>query len=181
MDLILEIINEDHLRPIGDFECDDEKALSDYLKTDAYDDYQSGEGVTYILTNQSRNQIFGYFTIRCNSLQAKKSCSKDIIIPCVEITKFAVHWDHRKKSIGTILMQEGIMNIIKAIGEKVGVKGIMLFSLEKSVSFYEKFGFRKFENDIQSDIVALTETYSEDCYGMFALLDESKQIAYNGD
>ena len=51
---------------INKFHCADsypEKGLEDFLKNDAYEEMENGDGTTYLIVNTIENNLYGFFTI----------------------------------------------------------------------------------------------------------------------
>lgn len=137
MQLILERIQDKHLRNIGDFECREEE-METFLKNDAYTYDKDGEGNTFILSNDL-DEICAYYTVKTNSVQVIDNSSKYAkfrVFPAVEIARLAVDMRFEGKDIGSALLGRIIEDVLE-VKKILGIKYIFLFSIPSAVRFYK--------------------------------------------
>ncbi|HCL4455022.1 TPA: GNAT family N-acetyltransferase [Clostridium botulinum] len=147
----IERINADkHLRIMGDFDCGLEEEMTVFLKNEALNYDENGEGNTFlILYNNCKNQrtIIAYFTLKANIVKIKdeKYEGQIRIVPSLEIARLAIDKDYQNKGYGKKIMKY-IITLANEIKEKIAIKYIIVFSVESALKFYkEKFNFQEFE------------------------------------
>lgn len=130
---------KEHLRLVGDFECEDE-GIENFLKNEAHTYDSTGEGNTYILVDENdKNQkkIVAYYTLKCNGIQLKdKTLHK--VLPALEIARLGVDINHNRKGYGSIMLAMAVNVAIHLKEKHVGVKYIHLFSVPNALNFYKK-------------------------------------------
>lgn len=172
MGLFIERISDKHFRAMSDFECR-ESEMEDFLKNEAYQYDNEGEGNTYILSDESAN-IHAYYTVKANSLQIVDSNSryeKFRVFPAVEIARLAVDMKYEGSGIGSILLGY-IMDEVNKVRDIIGIKYIFLFSVPCATRFYKtcnKVGI-KF-NEFPKGVQYLRDSNSQDdCVPLYITL-----------
>lgn len=162
--------------------------LEAYLKYSAWDDDLNGEIKAYVVKTYFSNEIVAYFALKTSAMiidskisnaqgdktykHGKKLVSE--IIPCVEISHFAVNdrfrEKHNVKTLGNIIYPEFIYPIIDKFSKIVGVRCILLYAAgdEHLVNYYEKvFGF---ETTQDTEVVPVMPYYDIGCVPMYYML-----------
>lgn len=142
-------IKELHSKQIlKSFDCGNED-LNEFLSRYALKNDLLGIGKTFLAVDEE-NQICGYFTLSAaqiafetvpESFQAKLP---KYPVPAIRIARLAVSKNLQGKGAGKWLLREAFIKILAA-SEIVGLKFIIVDAKETSKTFYEQFGFIKFE------------------------------------
>ncbi|MHB9924573.1 hypothetical protein [Clostridium botulinum] len=182
MALYLERLSDKHFREVDDFECGIEyDSLANFLKNEAFHYNTTGEGNTYLIKSDVKNQIIAYYTLRSNSIQMENPEFEDkqlpdddkrkyIVIPTIELSRFAVHMDYQNKKLGQNILLNYVLPHIFFIRKLIGVQAILVLSLDdkKTKHVYNKVGFEKMENKLQT----LIEYENEKCVCMIIKFEE---------
>lgn len=152
----ISLLEEKHRGLFKDFKTGNkypEKGLGDYIQNDAFEDMQSGDGVSYVVLNNDENgelgELVAYFTLVSSAMPCIYRTEDDEVyeailgIPAIKIHMFAVsdkYQDvfYKNKPIAAWIF-ETIINIIDERSKKdVGIKAIYLHALPSSKTFYKK-------------------------------------------
>lgn len=127
------------------FSCNDDD-LNNFLKDDALNDQK-------IMINKTnlcfyKNELVGYITLSNDTIGTKEVIVRDAIetkykkYPAMKIARLAVDSKYEKKGIGTYLLYAAIGKAL-SISDSVGCRFVLVDSKKESITFYEKFGFKK--------------------------------------
>ncbi|WP_291649172.1 GNAT family N-acetyltransferase [Clostridium sp.] len=131
-------ISDKQLRKISDFECQ-ELEMEEFLKGEALQYDEDGEGNTYLVINEA-DEICGYYTLKANSIQVindESTYKKYTVFPAVEIARLAVDKKFEGNNIGSAILGTIVDLVNNNIRKMIGVKFIYLFSLPCAVRFYK--------------------------------------------
>lgn len=135
---------------IKDFDCGND-VLNEYLKTEAYFDY---DAVTHITVDKLDNCL-GFFSLSCSGLYLNDS-RVNHIFPAVELKCFAIDRKYQgkyncensiKSTYAELMLSKVIFDFIYDFTENLcGASRIILYSVPKAVNFYRRADFDFFEN-----------------------------------
>lgn len=132
---------------LKDFDCGNE-ALNEFLSRYALKNDKLGIGKTFLGVDE-KNQISGYFTLSAAQIafetvpESFQARLPKYPIPAIRIARLAVDKKLQGKGVGKWLLKESFKKII-AVAEIVGLKFIIVDAKETSKTFYEQYGFIKF-------------------------------------
>lgn len=165
------VIDDEYLKLLDEFTCGEE-GLDSFLYDSACIHHNRGEGITTLIVDDDEKEIIAYYTLKCNALQHDDLNVPDRaqVIPAIEISRFAVKTNYQNDGWGTALLGTYVFKSIFDISNKIGVSCIMLYSLpeERNIHFYGKFGFEKFDSEIQN----LIESNNTGCIGMYVSMNK---------
>ncbi|MBR2216222.1 MAG: hypothetical protein IJ849_10790 [Selenomonadaceae bacterium] len=165
---------------LQNFDCGEEWSMSYFLRYDALEAYRQGQAMTNVFVDCATGLVLGYYSLKSNSFLHKyvhpySGCAVSDTVPCVEIARFALDKQFQRQKLpgsdikySEYLMSEALQDINDLREYLVGVKAVMLFSLNKpkQIHFYHKFGFKEFA---PSDGIHQS-TEVEGCLPMYLLL-----------
>jgi ribosomal protein S18 acetylase RimI-like enzyme len=146
-----ELVSKEYGSISFDFKSNDDDGFKDsfrdYLIQNAIIDQEKGIGTTHLFIDENdstgEKKILGFYTLRCSSLIISSEGNNKIGEPALEIYELAVHKDYERTGIGSILMKNIFANAINLNKTLIGIKHVVLCSIEDAVKFYEdKFGFK---------------------------------------
>lgn len=147
LQITIKNLEESDLPRLRNFSCGN-LSMDNFLQQEAYLYHTTGEGITRILINEDNNDILGYCTLRCGLWKIYDPTMYDDYreIPCIEVSRLAVHsfWQHQQQGtrLGFALMKYIILFIINNIATQVGCRFITLYSVPEKVNWYSDcFGF----------------------------------------
>jgi len=131
---------------LSSFDCDDLELnlfLKKYAKQNQFRHYI---GTTYVYIYEEK--IIGFATVSVGSIRSEniQNISKypKYPLPILRISRLAIDKSFKNQGFGKELLKFAI-NIAKEQKDKCGCIGILVDAKEKSVKFYEKFGFEILE------------------------------------
>jgi len=155
------LLNSESVYLLNDFHCGDDE-IDRYVKEDALEDSECGNGVTYLVVNKRNNCLIAYYTLASTSLlyfeekQTSQTDTDDNVtvrgMSSVEIKMFAVnttyqdllYYDDVSEDnflISCIILGSIIAGIYTISMETLGVKMIVLHSVPDAYNFYLRNGF----------------------------------------
>ena len=149
---------------LSNFKCEKDKDVQGFLKEKSIKFENEGQTATYILfndevSNDNNLQIDGYFSLALkvfsfssdisNRQKSKISGKKDKEVPAYLIGQLARN-DLAKKGIGKELINLAIQNI-KNAQNYVGGRIVYLDCKDELISYYEEFGFKFIQKNINDD------------------------------
>lgn len=156
-DFSIRVLNKENQCISYEFNCGDkypEKGLADYLKVDAIKDMEIGEGVTYLVIDNNRKKLAGYFTLVSSAMTYRyrtESLEDGIYeclcgIPAIRISMFAVDVNYQDvfcegRPIASWILDLLISKVDDISNSVSGVKAIFLHSLPSAENFYLKNEF----------------------------------------
>jgi len=154
-DYSVALLSEDNKAQIKGFICGNhypEAGLADYLENNALDDIRNGNGVTYIIKDNSNNRLIGYYTLEASSLpyfyRDEEDEDYEVLcgIPAVKINMFAIDSQYQDlffegKPISAWILESIISEIYNMSVSGLGIKAIYLRPLPSAEKFYLKNGF----------------------------------------
>lgn len=165
----IEELNESHKELIKYFSVGNsrvsDKSFNCYIKDEAFEDQQNGDGVSYIVYDvraQDEKEVVAYFTLMASSIPYISRLREDngsyneeqCGISAIEIRMFAVNEIYQDTFYqGELIAAMVFKNIISMIDDMskntLGVKAIYLHSVAEAESFYEKCNMNKMEKYMQ--------------------------------
>lgn len=158
--LVLRNLEESDLPQLKFFRCGN-SGMDEYLHDHAYKYHRTGEGITKILVRENAPQIFAYCTMTCGVWKfIDEEMYEDVReLPCVEISRLAVHTDFQDGfgglHLGTELLSHLLVFIKREIASHVGCRLIAINAVPDKVDWYMKF---RFEITDQTEIHNKDET-----------------------
>jgi GNAT superfamily N-acetyltransferase len=106
---------------------------------------KNGYTQLYILREQEKKSIIGYFSLSSSTIQWDESLSLEKItryVPGVLLGMFAINNNYRRKGFGSDLIKKAV-NIALEISETIGCRCIFVDSLinPETIKFYLNMGF----------------------------------------
>lgn len=145
-------INEETYDLFTYFDCLHE-GINNFLFSKAKQFNMEGLGTTHLAIDTNKNRIMGYFTLKNSSLLYSVNSGKSFRgMPSTEIYMFAIDKEYQgikydsKRNISDIILDYTIKKINRNRKEISASRFIILNSLEKSMSFYERNNFEDFND-----------------------------------
>jgi len=143
--VIIEPLDKAHDRAA--FSCGD-KALDNYLKTQARQDIAKKVAVTFVLVPEGTKTIVGYYSLSSTSIrldrlpsELAKKLPKYPDIPSTLLGRLAVDLHYRGKGYGEFLLVDALKKSYEQ-SDKIGSAVILVDAKnEAAQDFYERYGF----------------------------------------
>ncbi len=127
-----------------------DKPIQQFIRRDALRSGQANLTRTYVAKHEGETKIAGYISLMCAEVAFERSYSiadkagadRYEFQPAVRIARLGVDAGSRSQGIGRMLVEAAIGIVQAAIQPTIGCRFIILDAKQKSVSFYEKLGFR---------------------------------------
>lgn len=134
---------------LKNFDCEID-ALNEFLSKYALKNDQLGIGKTFVALDH-QDKIVGYFTLATAQV-AYQEIPDDYRgklpkypIPALRIARLAVDKELKEKGIGKWLLAQAFVKIIQ-VADVTGIYFIIVDAKESSKSFYEHYGFIRFND-----------------------------------
>lgn len=142
---IIEHLEKKHHK--NEFNCGID-ALDQYLKTQASQDIRKNVAVTYVLTSQNSEQIFGYYTLSSIGIfpgelpeELVRKLPRYPILPGVLLGRLAVDKNLQGKKFGLYLLMDALKRSL-AVSNQIGIVAVIVEAKdENAVAFYRHNGF----------------------------------------
>jgi len=129
------------------FQCGIE-ALDNYLKIQASQDAKKNAAVTYVLTTESSEQVFGYYTLSSMGIfpgelpdELIKKLPRYPMLPGILLGRLAVDASGQGKKIGVYLLLDALKRSL-SVSDQIGIVAIIVDAKnENAAMFYKKYGF----------------------------------------
>ncbi|MCC5951592.1 MAG: GNAT family N-acetyltransferase [Acidimicrobiia bacterium] len=127
------------------FSCG-EPALDRWLATQARQSMASRDAVTYLLLDDDRDRIAGYYCLSAGSVrkdQAPPSMARRAPepMPVVRMGRFAIDSDYQGLGWGAELLREALLSAVSG-ATFIGGRAVLVDAIgEQAVAFYRRFGF----------------------------------------
>lgn len=127
-------------------------SLAAYIRTQAGQDVRRDLAICYILSEPGRSLIIGYYTLSATSIDAislpavlAKKYGRYHVLPATLIGRLAVDSRYRDQGLGETLLLDALRRTLRT---GIASMAIIVDALnESAASFYERYGFRRFEDD----------------------------------
>jgi len=152
--VIFEFLPLDNHIHTRSFDCG-EPPLNTYLKRYALKNDRSGIGKTFvaIIKDDPQRKAVGYYTISMAQIEAG-SLPLDFQkrlprypVPAMRIGRLAVVRDLHNKGLGTEPLLDALLKALH-LSDQVGIYVVIVDAKEKSIGFYERFGFIPFTEQL---------------------------------
>lgn len=125
-------------------------ALNQYLKTQASQDVKKNVAVTYVLTTQTSEKILGYYTLSSMGIfpgelpdELIRRLPRYPVLPGILLGRLAVDDSCQGKGVGLYILIDALKRSLM-VSNQIGIVAVIVDAKnEKSVTFYEHFGFIK--------------------------------------
>lgn len=151
MKLVYEALTAEH--EFRAFSCGNSD-IDNYFKNEAYADQCRGISSTTVV--KQNDLIVGVFSTRCTQIEIKdkeklaSGIYYDRYWPAIEVTYLAVDLNYQKQGIGKKIVKRVTLQAVFNT-KWLGAKYLFLWSVPKSIDFYEKLGFEKTDIAGQGD------------------------------
>lgn len=168
---VVDILEDKHTSLLNAFNSSNSE-IDRYLCEEAFENQRNGKGVTYLILNTNKTSVIAYYTISSSVILTSVGNNKISGISAIEILKFAVSVKYQdylyNTQYGKILFSDLIFghllgDIYSMAINTLGIQMIILHSLPKAVTFYERNGMDKLNHYYQ----ALYDDYNKDCIPMY--------------
>jgi ribosomal protein S18 acetylase RimI-like enzyme len=154
---------QNELSPL--FECGNQ-ALTLFLKS--YDSLDNFFGKTYIMLDESKNRIIGYYNISTGHIEDENHIRTG---GTVYINCLALDVNYQKKKIGSYYISDRLLcdclKRIENIRKEIGFGFVTLSSTDEGLKLYERNGFCELEDDM----LMAKNTGEDACIPMYLPLD----------
>ena len=126
--------------------------LNEFLTRYANKNDELGIGKTFVALDEN-DKIVGYFTLATAQVVYQESPNEyrgklpKYPIPALRIARLAVDKELKEKGIGKWLLAQAFVKIIQ-VADVTGIYFIIVDAKETSQSFYEHYGFIKFNDEV---------------------------------
>lgn len=138
--------------------------LDTYLKTQASQEVKKRVAATYVLCEQDSSVIIGYYTISTASIETTqlpeeitKRLPRYSALPAMLIGRLAVDQHYRGRRLGEYLLVNALRRCLK-LSQEIGAMAVLVDAKDEgAVRFYERYGFRRFEDRPRSLYMPMVE------------------------
>ena len=124
------------------------KLLDDYLRTLAGQDARKHLSVTYVLNNNERNKIAGYYTLSASSIELAdlpqtlaKKLPQYPFVPATLIGRIAIDLECQKQGLGEVLLFDALQRAYLT-SQTIASLAVIVDAIDDSaIKFYKKYGF----------------------------------------
>jgi len=166
---------------VASFDCSNE-GINFYLRNNAVHDVSS---VTHLFIDERNNHVVAFATLAATGITIEKGFQDDeemstTLIPAYEIKYFAVdksyqhmrYCEEEKETLSYFILSHIISYIEDIAGVGIGALQIVLYSVMKATHFYQRSGFRGFNNNMRGD-----QGYNvENCIPMYLEISHGESI-----
>jgi len=130
-------------------------ALDQYLMTQASQDIKKNVAITYVLTPQDSDKVWGFYTISSIGIfpgelpdELSRKLPRYPVLPGILLGRLAVNESSRGKKIGQLLLIDALKRSL-TVSHQIGIVAVIVDAKDDTaVTFYKHFGFIPFlEND----------------------------------
>lgn len=115
------------------------------------------ETVTYAAIDKEKQLIIAIMTLVASGiyfLHKPPSVRPNIVMPAVEIKNFALDERYQKTplsatcdtTLSRMIFSKYMRDILELSKNTIGIKKIVLYSVDKAITFYQRFGFKQFKS-----------------------------------
>lgn len=187
------LLSFEHIKMTSKFDCGAD-ALSEYLNPGMFgcakNAFTDKSAVTFIITNEDRKEIVGYYTLSCSGIVTDKGSkySNNIIIhPAVEIKMFALDNNYRGmylnekeekkgkkdgKKLSNQIFSMILDEVIHFTKEKCGAGLIILYSVPWAIDFYTAHHFKPFK----MEFIKNSDDFVNGCIPMYLALNKEPDL-----
>lgn len=170
------ILEREHKDLAKQFKCGNDY-IDKFIRTISYKDKET---VTHAAIDVKNNHIIAILTLVATGIYtepSKLSKREKKVISAVEIKNYAVDMRYQKmpysqnKSDNTLsyqILNKYIKDIFELSKHQIGIKKIILYSVDKAVTFYKRFNF----HDFKKYMVRLDKRGIRGCVPMYFNLNE---------
>lgn len=156
---------------LGKFGCENE-SINSYFKKKALKD---DDATSFCFLTDDEETIIALSSLSCSAIiiESEKNLH---LVPAVEVKMFAVNKEFQHKSMGmeidetinwsTYCFDKLIGHINQFTEKHCGASRMVLYSVPRAVTFYERIGFKHFEGLMRPQ----DKTYLEECCPMYMVL-----------
>ena len=132
----------------NDFDCGEE-SLNEFLKKFARQNDKRGLGKTFVLIEEGKTEVLGYYTVSSGSVtfdEVPENLPR-YPIPVAHIGRLAVDRKTKGQGLGELLLVDALKKISK-IAEQIGIYAVEVYAINESArKFYIKYGFTELLDD----------------------------------
>ena len=137
----------DELHQKHAFVCD-VTMLDDYIQKYAAQDSKRHVAMTYILNDELKNKMAGYYTLSSTSVEladlsdlAKKNLPRYPLLPATLLGRLAIDIDYQRQGLGEILLMDALKRTSE-VSQKVASFAVIVEAIDvAAANFYQKYGF----------------------------------------
>ncbi len=138
--------------------------LDAYLKSQATQDAKRKIAVTYVLRRRDSVTIMGYYTISTASIettQLPETISKRLprydALPAMLVGRLAVDQQYHGRRLGELLLVDALRRCFM-LSQEIGAMAVLVDAKDEGAArFYERYGFRRFEDRSHSLYIPMSE------------------------
>lgn len=138
--------------------------LDTYLKSQATQDAKRKIAVTYVLCGHDSGTIMGYYTISTASIETTqlpeiitKRLPRYDALPAMLIGRLAVDQQYRGRRLGELLLVNALRRCL-TLSQEIGAMAVLVDAKDEGAArFYERYGFRRFEDRPHSLYMPMVE------------------------
>ena len=177
-DLQFVFLNEE--QDLSFFQCE-ESELHDFLNENALKDQINRVSVTRLIFYKGK--LVGYFTLVNDCIEVRAIEETDgepgypyTKYPAIKIARLATHNDFQDMGIGKNMLSK-VLTITIKLSDYVGCRLITVDSKPKSVTFYQKFGF-KIAKRKNHDTISMYRDYHK---ALLQMQSDTKELSQFND
>lgn len=146
MKVQVQLLNKSHVRT--GFECG--KALLDnYIRTQASQDVKRDLSACYVMTEEGKNEVVGYYTLSSNSIERTTFPANMIArlppsygdLPTILMGRLAVDNKIKGKRLGEYLLINALNKCVE-VSQTIGALAVVVDPIdERAEEFYSGYGF----------------------------------------
>lgn len=134
---------------------DDDRPLQDFIRRKAHTSSKANLTQTWVAKRSGDRKVIAYVSIMCAEvalencymIEDKPNANKFEFQPAIRIARLAVSRENQKSGFGKQLVDLVIGMALTIVQPHAGCRFLILDAKRKSISFYEKLGFRLLETE----------------------------------
>lgn len=134
--------------------CCGQESLDNYIRNQASQDLKKRVSTVFVLVDAPENNVWAYYTLSSYTIDIKaldeafaKQMPRYPLLPATLLGRLAVEQSQQGKGFGELLLLDALKKSLDA-SKQVGSVAVIVDALDdKSVSFYEKYGFQQFKHE----------------------------------
>ncbi len=124
------------------------KILDDYIQKYASQDNKRHVAMTYVLLDEEKNKIAGYYTLSSTSIEflnlsdlAKKNLPPYPLLPATLLGRLAIDIHYQHNNLGKHLLLDALKRALE-VSQKIASFAVIVDAVDESAAnFYKKYAF----------------------------------------
>lgn len=152
----LKVLSGKDAKYLQNFSCGN-KEIDRYFRDKALKDKTA---VTYLYLDQNADALIACITLSCSAIFTEEVDVRSTVLSAMEIKYLAVdkNYQHlpyyqgkKRPTLSDMIFDNMIWNMRRMSLKHIGASKIVLYSVKRAITFYERHGFKKFRLEMYGD------------------------------